>query len=311
MSDLPGFESVYGEGPARPREEPSFRLKPINRNQLLLRPVDVEKLVPADHEVRAIWEFAGHIDLTAYYQDIKAVEGRAGSTAFDPRLLISAWVYSYAKGIGSAREISRLCDCDPAYRWLTGCEPIGYHTLSNFRSTHKEALDGLFVNVLGVLSNEGLVTLEQVMHDGMKVKACAGSDSFRREDKLKAHLDAAREQVKRLKESPDEEVGPRMQKAQERAALEKEERLERAFLELAKIRETKSSPGDRENARVSITDPEARIMKGPGGGFGPAYNIQISTDSANSIIVAAAPSQRGDDYRELVPAIDRIVSMST
>ena len=86
MSDLPGFESVYGEGPARPREEPSFRLKPINRNQLLLRPVDVEKLVPADHEVRAIWEFAGHIDLTAYYQDIKAVEGRAGSTAFDPRL---------------------------------------------------------------------------------------------------------------------------------------------------------------------------------------------------------------------------------
>ena len=261
----------------------------------------MEKLVPADHEVRAIWEFAGQIDLTAYYQDIKAVEGRAGSTAFDPRLLISAWVYSYAKGIGSAREISRLCDCDPAYQWLTGCEPIGYHTLSDFRSTHKEALDGLFVNVLGVLSNEGLVTLEQVMHDGMKVKACAGSDSFRREDKLKAHLDAAREQVKRLKESPDEEIGPRMQKAQERAALERRRDWKGRFWSLRKIRETKSSPEDRENARVSLTDPEARMMKGPGGGFGPAYNIQISTDSANSIIVAAAPSQRGEDYREFGP----------
>ena len=306
MNDLPGFENAYGEGPDRRgvEKKESLRLKAINRDQLLLRPVDVEKLVPPDHEVRAIWEFAGRLDLSAYCEDIKAVEGRAGAAAFDPRLLVSVWIYSYAKGVGSAREISRLCDYDPAYQWLTGCEPIGYHTLSGFRSTHKEALDELFANILGILSNEGLVTLQQVMHDGTKVKACAGSDSFRREEKLKAHLDAARAQVDRLKESTDEE--PRIQKAQERAARERKEKLEKAFSELAKIRETKSSFEDKENARASATDPEARIMKGPGGGFGPAYNVQISTDSANSIIVAAAPSQRGDDYRELVPAVGRI-----
>jgi hypothetical protein len=180
----------------------------------------------------------------------------------------------------------------------------GYHTLSDFRSVHKEALDKLFVDVLGILSHEGLVMLERVMHDGMKVKACAGSDSFRREEKLKAHLEAAREQVERLKESADEE--PRIQKAQERAARERKEKLERALSELEKIRETKSSSEDKENARASTTDPEARIMKGPGGGFGPAYNVQISTDSANTIIVAASPSQRGDDYKELVPAAERV-----
>lgn len=307
MNDLPGFETAYGEEPKGPEIDeraPSLRLKAINRNQLLLRPVDVEKLVPPDHEVRAIWEFAGRLDLSAYCEDVKAVEGRAGASAFDPRLLVAIWIYSYARGVGSAREISRLCDYDPAYEWLAGCEPIGYHTLSDFRSAHKEALDGLFVNVLGILSHEGLVTLEQVMHDGVKVKACAGSDSFRREETLKAHLDAAREQVKQLSESPDEE--PRIQKAQERAARERKEKLEKALSELAKIRETKSSSGDRENARASMTDPEARIMKGPGGGFCPAYNVQISTDSANAVIVAASPSQRGDDYRELVPAVDRI-----
>jgi hypothetical protein len=116
MSDLPGFEEVYGEGPVGQgieEKEPSFRLKAVNRNQLLLRPVDLEKLIPPDHEARAIWEFTGRIDLAAYYRDIKAVEGRAGSAAFDPRLLVSVWIYSYAKGIGSARETSRLCEYDP------------------------------------------------------------------------------------------------------------------------------------------------------------------------------------------------------
>ena len=79
-----------------------------NRNQLLLRPVDVERLVPGDHEVRAIWDLAGRLDLTAYRRDIRAVEGKAGSPAFDPRLLVSLWIYALSKGVGSAREISRL-----------------------------------------------------------------------------------------------------------------------------------------------------------------------------------------------------------
>jgi transposase len=123
MSDLPGFEHVCGEGPAHQGIEekaPSLRLKAINRNQLLLRPVNVEVLIPPDHEARAIWELTGRLDLGAYYEDIKTVEGRAGATPFDPRLLVSVWVYSYAKGVGSAREISRLCEYDPAYQWLTG-----------------------------------------------------------------------------------------------------------------------------------------------------------------------------------------------
>ena len=187
--------------------------------------------------MRAIWEFTGHLDLTVYYQTIHAVEGRAGCTAFDPRLLVSIWIYAYSKGIGSAREISRLCDYDPAYQWLTGMEPINYHTLADFRSSHKDSLDQLFVQVLGIMSAEGLITLERVMHDGTKVKALAGSNSFRREERIREHLKAAEEQVQ---QSPDEEVSLRAKRARERAAKEKKERMEHALLELEKIRKTKS-----------------------------------------------------------------------
>ena len=89
-------------------EKPRPRLKRINREQLVMRPMDVEQLVSEDHEVRAIWEFVGRLDLSQYYEDIEVIEGEAGCPAFDPRLMISLWIYAYSKGIGSAREISRF-----------------------------------------------------------------------------------------------------------------------------------------------------------------------------------------------------------
>ena len=163
------------------RERPKLRRKVINRNQLVLRPMEVERLLPEDHEARAIWEFVGRLDLGRYYESIEVVEGEAGRSATDPQLLISLWIYGYSKGVSAAREIGRLCEYDPAYQWLSGLAPINYHTLSDFRVKHKEALDALFIEVLGLLSAEGLISLERVMHDGSKVKACASGDTFRGE----------------------------------------------------------------------------------------------------------------------------------
>jgi transposase len=195
-------------------KKPRPRLKLINRQQLVMRPMDVEQLVPEDHEVRAIWEFVGRLELSRYYEDIGVVEGEAGRPALDPRLMISLWVYAYSKGVSSAREISRLCEYDPAYQWLTGMELINYHTLSDFRVKHKEALDELFTEILGLLSVEGLISLERVMHDGMKIKACASADTFRREGRIRAHLDLAREQVEQMGDPRvSEEVSPRVAKA--------------------------------------------------------------------------------------------------
>jgi len=296
-------DSEFNAGEVGKEKVRRVRLKLVNREQMVLRPMDVERLVPEDHEVRAIWEFVGGLDLSRYYEDIEVVEGEAGRSASDPRLLISLWIYAYSKGVSAAREISRLSEYDPAYQWLTGMEPINYHTLSDFRVKHKEALDELFTQVLGLLSVEGLISLERVMHDGTKVRACASADTFRREERIRAHLEVAREQVEQMGDPRTaEEVGPRVAKARKRAVREKQQRLEKALTELEKIRACKSSPEEKKKARVSMSDPEARIMKQSDGGYAPSYNVQITTDGKEKVIVGAAVSQCGSDYGELVPA---------
>ncbi len=276
------------------------RIRPINRQQMLLRAVEIEKLIAEDHQARAIWELVGRLDLSRYYKDIKVMEGEAGRSAYNPQMLISVWIYSYSKGISSGREICRLCGYDPAYQWLTGMEIINYHTLSDFRTDNKEALNELFTEVLGILSAEGLVTLERVMHDGTKIKACVSSSSFRREGKIRAHIKAAEEQVKLMNEAGEEETSLRANKARERAVREKKQKLEFALQELEKIRAAKSNTTDKKEARVSETDPEARIMKQGDSGFAPSYNVQISTDAEAKIITGMHVSQSGGDYEELV-----------
>lgn len=293
--------------PLTAKVKPQPRLKPIHRQQLILRTVDVERLVPEDHEVRAIWELVGQLDLSPYYEQIRAVEGVAGREPVDPQLLISLWIYSYAAGVSSAREISRLCEYHPAYQWLTGMEVINHHTLSDFRVDHQQALDELFAEVLGLLSAEGLITLERIMHDGTKVKACAGADTFRREGRLESHLEMARQQVAAMGDPRSaEEVSPRVRAARQRAAREKQQRLELALRELEKIRASKSGAEAKAEARASRSDPEARVMKQSDGGWAPSYNVQLSTDAAAGIIVGVGVSQSGSDYEQLVPAVERV-----
>src|SRR5512136_241923 len=211
------------------------RRKEINRQQLLLRPVEVEKLVDLDHPVRAIWELVGRLNLEPFYVEVESVEGVAGRPVWDPQLLISLWIYAYQDGVSSAREIARFCEYHPAYQWLTGLEVVNYHTLADFRIRHKEALDQLFIEVLGVLSHEGLITLERVMHDGTKVKACASSKSFPRKATLEDHLRLGREQVEQMGDQESEESSQRVAKARERSLREKQQLLEKALRTLEQM----------------------------------------------------------------------------
>jgi transposase len=281
------------------------RVVVVNRQQMAMRVVSVEGLVEADHPVRAIWEFVGRLDLSRFYERIEAVEGGEGRPAWDPRMMISLWAYAYSRGVSSAREVSRLCECDPGYQWLTGLQVVNHHSLSDFRVAHKGELEGLFTQMLGVLSNEGLITLERVMHDGTKIKACASGKSFRREGRLRAHLEKAREQVRLMEEAGEEEVAPRLAEARRRAAREHQQRMEQAVRELTRLQEAKNGE-EGEKVRVSMTDPEARIMKQAGGGFAPSYNAQISTDAAHGAIVGVGLTKSGVDQGELEPALERI-----
>jgi transposase len=204
--ELPGLESggavpvpVPAVTPARPR------VKPVDRSQMSWQMMDVERLIEPEHPARAIWELVGRLKLDGLYAPIEAVEGTAGRTPWDPRLLVSLWIYAYSRGISSARELARRCSYEPAFQWLCGLGEINHHTLSDFRVDHDAGLRELFVQVLGVLSSEGLVSLERVMHDGTRIKACAGADSFRREQRLQEHLEAARKQVEAMADPRQEE----------------------------------------------------------------------------------------------------------
>lgn len=281
------------------------RVKAINRSQISWRSVDVEALIEQDHAARAIWEMTGRLALDAFYQSIQAVEGVAGRMAWDPRLLISLWLYAYSRGIGSARQIERLCSCDPAFQWLSGLETVNHHTLSDFRVQHEQALKNLFVELLAVLSAEGLISLKRVMHDGTKIRSNASRKSFRTEEALRDSLRAAREQVEALSTEQNEPLAGE-QAAQQRAARERTERVEKALQQLEQIRESKSGAQKKKQARASTSDPEARIMKQAAGGYAPSYNVQISTEASHKVIVAVEVSQQGNDYTQLTPAVEQI-----
>jgi len=279
----------------------------VNRKQMSWRAVDVERLIDADHPARAIWEMVGRLDLSRFYESIASSTEEGGRPAIDPQLLISLWVYAYSRGIGSAREVTRRCEYDPAFQWLTGLEGVNYHTLADFRVEKGEELDELFTHLLGVLSAEGLITLEEVMQDGTKIQAAASGGSFHREKTLREHLDRARRQVQALRDPlADPAANRQQQAARERAAREKQERLEQALKELEKLREVKKTAEEKRQARASMNDPQARVMKQAGGGFAPSYNAQISTDARHGLIVDAEVTQAGNDYHQLLPATERI-----
>jgi len=283
------------------------RLAALNRCQMVMRAIDVERLIEEDHPARSIWELVGRLDLRLYYAAIAAVEGRAGRDHTDPQVLISLWLYAYSRGISSAREVARRCGYEPAFQWLCALEAIGYHTLSDFRSDHKAALDDLFVQVLGMLSAEGLITLERVTLDGTKIKAHAGGNTFRRKETLEAHLELAREQVRLMEEqaAQEEQMSKRQEAARRRAARQRQSRLEAAVKEVERLQSEKKEDRDSFVARASTTDPQAHVMRNGEGGTVPSYNVQLLTDAAQGLIVNVEATTDAVDHRQLAPALER------
>jgi transposase len=291
------------------QENPSSKqplIRYVNRQQMSWRAVDVEKLIGEDHPARAIWALVGRLDLRRFYEGIASSAEEGGRPAFDPQLLISLWVYAYSQGMGSAREVARRCEFDPAFQWLTGLQEVNYHTLADFRVEKQKELDELFTQVLAALSKEGLITLEQVMQDGTKIKALASTRSYHHEETIREHLERARRRVVEMGDPRNEETNPRTKQARERSRREQQERLENALRELEQLREHKQGEKAKSAGRVSINDPQARVMHHSDGGLALSYNAQISADAAHGLIVDVAVTQDANDSQQLVPAVNRV-----
>ena len=269
----------------------------------MLRPVDLESLLDADHEARALWALLDRLDLSAFYARVHARGSTPGRPATDPKILLCLWTYATSQGVGSARRLARLCDEHDAYRWICGGVSVNYDMLAEFRVGCGDALDGLMTQLLAVLLENGLVTLRRVAHDGLRVRASAGAASFRREKTLRRCLVEARRQVAHVKKLADEDPSRTQERAaQERAAKDRQDRIERAIGRLPQAQKLQG----REKARVSTTDPDARVMKMPDGGFRPAYNVQLATDVDSRVIVGVTATAAGSDAGQLLPMLDQV-----
>jgi transposase len=308
---LPGMNAEQIEVATSPDVavvEGAPRLRRANRHQILLEPCELDRLIPDDHEVRALWAVVERMDLSAFYDEIQARGRVPGRSATDPKILVAVWLYATKNGVGSGREVERLCRDHAAYRWLRGGVELNYHTLNDFRVADADKLDHMFTDVLACLVHQGAVTIHRIAQDGTRVRASAGSSSFRRRATLEALREEMRQHVEAVRKRLDDpacDASPPQRAAQVRAARERQERVEAALQERAQLEEAKAQqkakPSKNSPPRASTTDPQARVMKLPGGGYGPGYNIQYAGDVASRAIVGVDVTNAGSDVHESAP----------
>lgn len=289
-----------------------------DRSQLHWDYIDLEALLPTDHRARLVWIFVKSLDLTELYAAIKSQEGEAGRPSADPAVLLALWLYATIEGIGSARQLARVVKRDLAYRWITGGVPVNYHNLADFRVDHVAVLDRLLTESVTAMIDQGLVSLAEIAVDGTKVRANASRESFKTGTKLMQIEAEVTERLAQLKaEVHDNPTASsrRRRAAQERAAQGLKERAERALKALEQIKAEKAERAKRHakdeakksEAKASMTDAEARIMRFPDKAMRPAYNAQIAVAPREGVIVAVEMTDRRNDSGLAVPMVDDIV----
>ena len=306
-------EMLFPVGPAQSQKSPGGapRVQIPVRNQVECLPCDLDSLIEQEHQVRAVWAFVEQVDLSKLYQTIRAFEGRAGRTPIDPRILLALWLYATLRGVGSARVLDGLCSEHVVYRWICGGVSVNYHTLADFRSESGTLLERILVDSITVLRAAGLVTLDGVAHDGLRTRAHAATKSFRGKPALEKIRQETAARVQTLKQelhADPASCSRRQAAARTRAAKERLALVEAALKQLPDVEAKKKDK--TKAARVSVTDPDARTMKMPNGGFNPAYNVQLSADTGSQIVVGVGVSQSGSDHALLPQAVEQIETHS-
>jgi transposase len=314
-------ESVVGQKGA-------VRLRKPERRQLAMVVQCADDLVRALHPVRTVMAVVEKLDVSGFCEPIRAREGIAGRDATDPRLLVGLWLYACVRGIGSARELARRCEESAPFRWLCGGVGVNHRLLSDFRVDHAEALDALFTQVLVTLVDKKLVRVSRISQDGVRIRVSAGSSSFRREEGLQQLLVQAQQQVLELRkqlESPAQSaaVTARQKAARTRAAESRQQRLEQAIAQLPELKKKQAEAAQRagqgkcgdqiraRQPRVSTTDAAMRGMKMANGGFNPAANVQLATDTESRAILGVEVSNEGSDSAGLSEPMRQQVEQRT
>ena len=305
------------------------RLWEPERETVELRAICLDSLIGGEHPARLIWAYVLQLDLRELEDCIKAREGVAGHPAIAPRLLLGLWLYATSEGVVSARLLERLCERDDVYRWFCGGVGVNHRTLGEFRVAHGELLNRLLAQSVTALGSEGLIDLEVLAQDGVRVRASAGASSFRRRGRLEQRIAEVQELLAELAKEVDSDPGANEHRLRKRRAHRAAERLSRLQAAVAKVAELEAQqpkrqpppvePPPQENKpaktkkdkppkepRASSTDADARVVKMANGGFQPAYNMQIASVAGEQIVVAVEVSTSSSDRGLARPMLEKV-----
>ncbi len=307
--------------------EMAYNFVSCDRDQAYLLPPSLREWLPEKDLAWFVMDAVEQMDLSSLYAKYRA-DGW-GAAAFEPKMMTTLLLYAYCVGERSSRRIERLCERDIAFRVITANRVPDYSTISRFRQENREILEGLFVEILRLCAEAGLVKLGVVALDGTKIKANAALSANRTSDGLEAEVKRmlAEAQAEDTKEDKlygegrrGDELPEDLQNRRSRMARLKEcrERLAREAVECAaeqarkiedrkkqeeltgqKTRGRKPKEPDetvKEEAKANVTDPESRIMK-TAKGYVQGYNAQ-AVATAQQIIIAADVTQEANDVKQ-------------
>jgi transposase len=334
-------EGLFGELPSqsavkRPAAIGGPRLWQPERETVELRAVSLDSLIGAEHPARLIWAYVLRLDLRELEDRIKSREGVAGHPAITPRLLLGLWLYATSEGVVSARLLARLCERDDVYRWFCGGVGVNHRTLGEFRVDHGELLNRLLAHSVTALAAEGLIELDVLAQDGVRVRASAGASSFRRRGRLEQRIAEVKERLAELAKEVGSDPAANEQRLRKRRAQRAAERLSRLEAAVAKVAELETQQPKRQpqdsapppsgeppmkqegkptkeqkdkpakEPRASSTDADARVIKMPDGGFRPAYNMQVASVAGEQIVVAVEVSTSSSDRGLARPMLEKV-----
>lgn len=290
------------------RAGPALRTREPCRTQVEMKLGAIDEIIGPDHLARTIDAIVGGLDLKPFFSRWKAVEGRAGNPVTSPRMLLTLWIYALSVGVGSAREIERLTRSDSAFAWIVADLKPSHDVIGAFRVQQGAAFSKLLTDVLTALVDKGALSLDVLAMDGTRVRAHASAPSFRRKEALLALREQARLHVEAVLSQPDDPERPAASKgSREAKARQLQERVEAALSVVEELAETAEDP---EKVRASTTDPDARVMKMPDGGFRPAYNLQfaVAGDEMGGprTIVGLRVTNVGSDLGSITPMLEEI-----
>jgi len=311
----------------------SFRTYTPNQSHLL--PPSPKDWLPEGHLANLVSDVVDDLDLRKFYIPYEG-DGRR-NRPFDPRMMIKIIVYGYAVGVRSSRKIAKKLHEDIAFRVLASENFPAHRTISDFRQQHLKELGRLFVKVVRLAQEIGLLKIGTLAIDGSKVKANASKHKSMSYGRMKQEQRNLKQQIKKIleeaeaidayedelygKDNTGDELPEKLRRREDRLAeiAAAKKRLEQRQAEEDKKRGRKPRDGKKsakggrnykrnfgvpeDKAQENFTDPDSRIMKGSEG-YVQAYNGQIAVDEASQLIVAAGLTQNAGDNGELIPILE-------